>query len=295
MTKAFSLASWNVEHLGRKRGLSRAERDRRLDRVIDFLQAGNGGNRPDVFAIYEVEGRDVYSKFVRALPDYNFFISEGIQMQEILVGVRSGLTAFITQRDEFKSQQLTLRPGALLTLHVDGDDYSILFMHAKSMPDPKGFGLRQAMLAEAFNLKNALNRAREARRQDDPTLADHPANFMVIGDLNTMGVNYPTDSRVLVSGETEADELGHSAARREMKKLVKSHDTSWIGVLGGATVKSALDHVIAAEHMTFKAFANNAQVDVRGWVQQPTEAEQLQWSNEFSDHSLLYLEVEKAD
>ena len=47
MTKAFSVASWNIEHFKQK-----PESQARVDRVIAFLNA----QTPDVFALYEVEG-----------------------------------------------------------------------------------------------------------------------------------------------------------------------------------------------------------------------------------------------
>ena len=45
MAKAFSLVSWNVEHF-------KKEGDR-VARVVDLVNA----QRPDVFALYEVEGK----------------------------------------------------------------------------------------------------------------------------------------------------------------------------------------------------------------------------------------------
>ena len=37
------------------------------------------------------------------MPDYNFFVTEGAETQEILVGISSGHTGFVTQRTEFKA------------------------------------------------------------------------------------------------------------------------------------------------------------------------------------------------
>jgi hypothetical protein len=36
------------------------------------------------------------------------------------------------------------------------------------------------------------------------------------------------------------------------------------------------------------------EVDVRGWVNQQTAAAKDQWIRNFSDHSLLYLEVQRV-
>lgn len=57
------------------------------------------------------------------MPGYQFHITEGRQTQEILVGVRNKFTAFFTQRLEFTGGNTFLRPGALLTLSVEGEDY----------------------------------------------------------------------------------------------------------------------------------------------------------------------------
>ena len=37
-----------------------------------------------------------------------------------------------------------------------------------------------------------------------------------------------------------------------------------------------------------------ADVDVRGWVNEPTQAARDKWIGDFSDHSLLFLEVQRA-
>src|SRR4249919_359003 len=107
VTKAFSLASWNVEHFKNP--------DSRVDRVVDFL----ANLTPDVFALYEVEGKEVFDALVTKMPSYSFHITEGQEVQEILVGVASNLTSFFTQKLEFKSGMQFLRPGALLTLTID--------------------------------------------------------------------------------------------------------------------------------------------------------------------------------
>lgn len=48
MAKAFSIASWNVEHF--------KQDPTRVDRVIDFVAAQN----PDMLALYEVESKEVF-------------------------------------------------------------------------------------------------------------------------------------------------------------------------------------------------------------------------------------------
>ena len=134
MAKAFSLASWNVEHF--------KDDTTRVKRVVDFLADQN----VDVFGLYEVEGKTVYNQMVTRMPGYQFHITEGPQIQEILVGVKKGFTAFFTQRLEFKAGNPGLRPGALLSLRIDAFDYSILFLHTKSAALPVGLGLRDELV-----------------------------------------------------------------------------------------------------------------------------------------------------
>lgn len=61
MAKAFSLASWNVEHF--------QNASSRVDRVVSVLT-----NLPslDVFALYEVEGAEVFGELVSRMPGTPF-------------------------------------------------------------------------------------------------------------------------------------------------------------------------------------------------------------------------------
>jgi hypothetical protein len=88
MAKVFSVASWNVEHF--KDDPTGA----RVNRVVDFVKVQS----PDVFGLFEVEGATIFESLMTRMPDYTFQITEGPQTQEILVGVRKTLSAFITQR-----------------------------------------------------------------------------------------------------------------------------------------------------------------------------------------------------
>ena len=104
MAKLFSFASWNVEHFKNNAN--------RIKQCIEFIKESN----PDVFAIFEVEGKEVFKHFVKLMPTHNFFITEDLSRMETLVGVNRKFTAFVTQRQKFKSKIPTLRPGALATL-----------------------------------------------------------------------------------------------------------------------------------------------------------------------------------
>jgi len=143
LAKAFSVASWNVRHFKSGRTTSRVED------VVAFLD--DDERSPDVFALYEVEGKELFAEITAKMPKYSFHITEGPQIQEILLGVSPTLTAFFTQRTEFRAGVSLLRPGALLTVTVAGANYPMLFLHTKSGDDPRGLGLRDDMLVRAFD------------------------------------------------------------------------------------------------------------------------------------------------
>ena len=65
MPKAFSVASWNVEHFHGN--------PERLADIATFLKT----QKPDLFAISEVAGSEVYTGMVSAFPGYSFHITEG--------------------------------------------------------------------------------------------------------------------------------------------------------------------------------------------------------------------------
>ena len=83
MAKAFSVASWNVEHF-KSQGVSS-----RVEDVVEFL----AGQRPDVFALYEVEGREVFDALTKLMPEYTFHITEGQQVQQMKPDIQRVLGA----------------------------------------------------------------------------------------------------------------------------------------------------------------------------------------------------------
>jgi exonuclease III len=274
MAKAFSIASWNVEHF--KGDPTRTER------VINFLKQQN----PDVIGLYEVEGSVVFSAVTTKFPGYTFQITEGPQTQEILVGVKSNLSAFMTQKLEFKSGNSFMRPGLLLTITISGKQYSVLFLHLASSNEPRGFGLRDDMADRAIKFCKTLNKA-----------VGGDANYIFLGDLNTMGLDYPykkeIDSTVeLKRWDTRAKQY------YDLRRLIKTHDATWSNGSASTIPDSNLDHVYASEHLKFKQFSKTggkkADVSVRGWVNKVTNADKDKWIKDFSDHSLLFLEVQKV-
>lgn len=272
-----SVLSWNVEHFNGAGGIDRNNRTARLDRV-ERVASYLTEQDPDIFGLSEVEGSIVFETFTQTLPGYTFSITEGAQSQEILIGVRAGLTSFFTQRNEFKRSNPHLRPGALLTVTIDGTNVPILFVHLKSMPSPEGFGLRDAMFDKIFSLKRALDKA--ARR-----IGDQPSNFVVLGDMNTMGMDYE-GRQYDIPGADEIRLVTTRFGRRRLRALDKSHPFTFNNGSTSSFPPANLDHVFAARHMEF-APVDGAEVKVGGWAVLDTDAARDRWINEFSDHAPL--------
>lgn len=268
MAKALRVASWNVEHFKDDPG--------RAERVLGLLKAA----KPDVFALYEVEGKGVFDPLVNAFPGYQFHITEGAQVQEILVGVKGGITGFFSQRLEFQISQVSLRPGSLLTVTVAGVNYSLLFLHTKSSTDPIGLGLRDAQFQKAFRLKEVL----------DGQSASGAANFIVLGDLNTMGLDYAKG--VAIAAGAEIERLSAEAGKVGMRLLSKSHPVTWSNGSRSRYPDADLDHVLASTHLAFKPL-RGADVEVRGWPMLAAGAERDAWIKTYSDHGLLVFELQK--
>ncbi len=280
MAKAFSVASWNVEHFG---ALDRQNRKpiKPIQPIVDYLKAQNA----DVVALYEVRSSVIFEPLVEAMPDYHFHLTEGKQMQEILVGVRKRFSSFVTQKLEFKSKQPGLRPGVLLTLRIDGAYYPIIFLHLKSMTDPKGFGLRDDMLRLSLGFRKRLDKAAGGAGK---------ANYIFVGDLNTMGMDYPyKDHDIAATAEIAELERRAKHHTKKMRILDKNEPFTWWGGSTGKYGPSNLDHVVAADHLQFKKLGNT-EVNVRGWPQEGTDAQKDAWSKKYSDHALMYFEVQKV-
>jgi endonuclease/exonuclease/phosphatase family metal-dependent hydrolase len=274
MAKAFSVASWNVEHFKDDPG--------RIDRVVNFLKNQN----PDVIGLYEVEGAEVFNVVTAKFPGFTFQITEGPQTQEILVGFRSTLSVFITQKLEFKSGTTHMRPGLLATVTVAGKPYSLLFLHLASSDEPRGFGLRDDMAVRAIKFRKTLDEAVGGK-----------ANYLFLGDLNSMGLDYPYQKDIDPSTELKRWD-SRASAYYDLRRLTKTRDATFSNGSSSSIPDSNLDHVYASKHLKFKMFnrpdGGKAEVDVRGWVNQTTPAAKDKWIKDYSDHSLLYLEVQRV-
>ena len=280
MAKILSVASWNVKHFGGKPS--------RVKSVVDFILKAE--NKPDIFALYEVKGSAVFQVMTNKMPNYQFYLTEGKQSQEILLGVKRSFTAFFSQRLEYKSDKPFLRPGALLTVTIDGENYSILFLHTKSGSEPLALGLRDDMFGTALKLK---------RRLDDVAGGKGKAKYLFLGDLNTMGMDYPYHPDITT--DIELKRLNGRAKRSKMLVLSKTHTETWSGGSGSSYDDSNLDQVVASDQLKFKTFPNKdnnssaasskSPVDVRGWVDTSTTVKKDAWIKKYSDHCLLYFEI----
>ena len=271
MAKILSFLSWNVEHFHND--------PTRITRVVDEIAAKN----PDVFAIYEVKGSAVFAAMRQKLPNYSINITESQSPVEILVGVRNTLWSFVTQRDELQSKVPTLRPGALATIDKGGDIYSFLFLHLKSFAGPRDWGLRDDMFQHVCSLKRTIERALPGNAK---------ANFVALGDVNTMGMSaaYNNDLDIDGSKELEYIDKRMTANVNGMRRLPKTHDATWWNGSDNWN-PSSLDHVFAADHLNFRKFTGNAEIEVSGWVNKTTTTAKKNWISKYSDHSILYGEI----
>lgn len=270
MAKAFSVASWNVEHFG--------DSSAKIDGIVKYI----ADQKADVVGIYEVKSSRVFGPIMKAMPNYQFHITEGPQMQEILVAVKHGLSAYVMQKLTFQSSQTTLRPGVLATVCVAGAVYPVLFLHLKSLTDAKSMGLRDDMIYRAFKFRKAL---------DDAAGGTGKSNYIIVGDFNTMGMKYPYGHAI--APESEIKRVRGRASYRKMRLLDKNAPHTWSNGSQSSYEPGNLDHVLAAKHLQFKSFGG-AQVDVRGWPKEPTDAKKDAWIEKYSDHGLLYFEVQRV-
>jgi endonuclease/exonuclease/phosphatase family metal-dependent hydrolase len=271
MSNTLSIVSWNVEHFRGDPG--------RIERVVQFLKEQD----PDVFALYEIEGKDVFRVLMTHMPEYSFHITEGENTQEILAGVRRTLTSFVSQRTEYRSGVFRLRPGLLVSVSNGDTSYSILFMHTKSGDAPRDLGLRDDMFTRAAKFRKVLDRAPGA---------DGSANYLFVGDFNTMGMRYRYNRDQDIDVSEELEKLEKMAARSGMRHLAKDEPfTFWNGT-GSRYPRSDLDHVFASDHLIFTQY-DGADVAVRGWPKEGSEEKMDQWIDRYSDHALLYLKIQE--
>lgn len=109
-----------------------------------------------------------------------------------------------------------------------------------------------------------------------------------------MGMNL-TYSGKDISGAEEIERLEKRLGHRSvaMRIATKNADSTYWPGTNSSYDPGNLDHVVAADHLEFRKF-NGSQVDVRGWVCESTDEAKDRWTEQFSDHALLYFEVQKV-
>lgn len=270
MARLFSFASWNIEHF--------AGRQERFDRVVDVLTE-NGP--PDVFGIFEVQSSTaVFNEFTTRMPSHQFFITVTPQSPiDTLVGVSREFSAYYEQRNELTAGMPTLRPGALVTLKINDQNYTLLFVHLKAMDKPVAWGLRDDMVYHIRNLKSRLDQVAEGR-----------ANFIALGDYNAVGLNVTFADNDMTDTE-EIARYERVLGVRNLRLVPKDRNqTLWNGPGAGDPPADA-DHVFASEHLDIRPAAQGVGMSVKGWPELATDAEKGQWIAELSDHAMIYGEV----
>ncbi|MGD9159409.1 MAG: endonuclease/exonuclease/phosphatase family protein [Desulfobacteraceae bacterium] len=277
----FTFLVWNIRHF---KGSAA-----RLDNVDAFISETN----PDVFGLIEYQGKSsIRELMVDRFTEYDFAVTDSTGNLEVVVGYRRGKFDQVvwTQKRQFNDRKRVLRPGALISLRLDGEFYNLLFLHTDSGTTETDYNNRKKVFGKVWKLRDAL-----ARRAQSGN-----ANLIVLGDLNTMGKGRT------ISGEREVNWLARTATRKGMRMLDKDANTTWsqwgkgprgnrrklrVAELDGLK-ESNLDHVIASDEVAFVARgANGESINVKGW-QQLNGRDKADFLWNLSDHCALIGEVD---
>jgi len=93
MAKAFSVASWNVEHFGQTKKNSETPK-KPIGPILDYLAS----QKADIVAVYEVVGKMIFIEIMKKMPDYQFHITEGPQTQEIYRALKRPYRVFLRKK-----------------------------------------------------------------------------------------------------------------------------------------------------------------------------------------------------
>lgn len=277
--QTIKVLSWNVEHF-------------KTDKVEEVIQVISQYD-PDIFGLYEVEAGTIYDAMLEHFSGHSVFLTTGQQNQEILVACRNSFEGIkFQQKDEFKSGNPALRPGVFLTFrYPNASLYGLLFLHTDSGTGAVDFGNRNEMFEHSFNLKRKVDH-----------ITDSATNFMILGDLNTMGLKYPKPykSDQIADTLTEVEYIDYESQRKgkhnrrpHMRRLTKPTGTHFSTTYG----ITDLDHIIAAEHLRFKPVQNFGEVGefevlLDGWRRFYDDPVRMRkYAAEVSDHCLLVSEL----
>ena len=268
--------SWNVRHF--RGDEARAQNVAELVTSLD----------PDVFALLEFKAKSVMRTLMfESFPGYDFAVTDSKMGTEITVGWKRGRfqQTIWTQKREFLSGNVNLRPGGLLSVNEQGQVFNFLFLHTDSGTGREDYANRQEMFEKVWKLNDKLKEISTANRP----------NLITLGDLNTMGHG------TSLSGEDEIEELTTDAEEHGMKMLSKDANATWhqwgkgprgnrrpleVSEVDGA-MKSDLDHILVSEDLELELAGQDGQeVGVHGWNQlSGTERVRFLW--DLSDHSAI--------
>ena len=270
---SFTFLSWNVEHFDQKPG--------RVKQVAEAIKSAHPGGKPiDVMGIMEVKHIDVMKLMLNEFPGYDFYLTDGPQVQEILVGVRRGVfeQKIFTQKREFKAGSESLRPGALMAVREKNAPHwtQLLFLHTDSGTTAADFGNRFDMFAKIAKMRAAL--AKQADQSD---------RLIALGDLNTMGLNYPRRSKIRING---AEEIAELASFTGLDLATKDAPATWRDS-NNRIKDSDLDHVLHSPGLKLAQLGARSDgqptaIHTAGWPKLGG-ARQAQFVSTVSDHAIL--------
>ena len=193
------------------------------------------------------------------------------------------------QRLEFKEGSEYLRPGPMLAVSQDSRTDTLLFLHTDGGSEASTLGNLARMLSHALSLKIRLDE-----------IAKGKANLLVLGDLNTMGMQYPRALKAYTT-VTEKEEIegladwAQSFGKQKRKADVVVLREDWPATWTNGKKRSNLDHVLASSQMKFEelgkdADGNPAEVEVEGWWDLKGQALKV-YLGKTSDHCSLLFHV----
>jgi hypothetical protein len=139
------------------------------------------------------------------------------------------------------------------------------------------------MLDKVWKMKKAIDKLSEQSQ----------GRLIVLGDLNTMGLQFPTKSAdsQLITSVKEVTALAAFADKQGMGVHLKSHDLTF----NNGKLQSDLDHALTSANLKLSVLGQRPDqrdffVRVRGWPQLSGTA-RADFIKNISDHCSLCLEV----
>lgn len=174
------MLSWNVDHFGG------GQTPARQNAVAKHLKDQD----PDIIGIIEVENADIRKLMEKSFPDHDLILTDGPQLQEILVGRRRGVfeQKLFVQMREYQERNDKLRPEPMLSVRQGTVWTNILFLAHRQRERRGPVRDRFDNIRKVWSLTRALACVADG---NDPRM-------LVLGDFNTMGLSF--------SGRKKADQ-----------------------------------------------------------------------------------------